>query len=129
MLLAAIVLVAGALVLWQDWWTPPLLAVGLLVNALDRRGATAVTALGIAAASGGSLLALGVGLFLLVVSAISSHVACGGPNPCPTGPDGTIVLALALIGVGICGLIASTWWMVRAWRSSPRIAARPRDIQ
>jgi hypothetical protein len=103
-LAATIAVVALAMVVYQDWWTLPLLLFGALVQALDRRGVALSTALGIGAALAGSVLAVGVGLVFVVLIAVSQRAACGGPSPCPIG--------------GVVGLIASVWWLVRTWRTS-----------
>jgi hypothetical protein len=115
-LVATVLIVAVAMVVWQDWWTLPFLVFGILVSALDRHGTGFGRALGIGLAIASSLLATASGLVLLVLSAVASHAACGDATPCPTGPDPLLVLAAALIVIGMVGLVVSVWWLARTWR-------------
>jgi hypothetical protein len=104
---------AISMVVYQAWWTASFVAFGMAVLGLARRRASLEATIAVSVAIAGSLLAIGFGAFLAVISQSGNRAPCPQAGPCNDASGVFLVGGLGLIVLGVVGLVASARWLRR----------------
>lgn len=86
---ASVAVAAVAMLTDEAWWALAAIPFGLVLVGLERQGLSLAAAFAMAAIIAGSLLAIGVGLFLIVMSQFANARPCD-PGPCTSGVEGFV---------------------------------------
>jgi hypothetical protein len=124
LVLAASVAVATfALLTYEAWWALAAIPFGLVLVGLERQCLSLAAAFAMAAVIAGSLLAIGMGLLLILLSQAVMSAACDPNATCTSGNAGALYAGFALLGSGIVGLILSARWLRHRGGNSGRTRA------
>jgi hypothetical protein len=110
---AAIVVAASvaaavfAMLAYEAWWALSAIPFGIVLVGLERGGLSLPAAFAMATVIAGSLLAIGMGLFLILISQSAMSAACEPGTTCTSGSGGLIYAGFALLSSGIVGLVLS----------------------
>jgi hypothetical protein len=110
-LAASVAVAAFAMLTYEAWWALAAIPFGLVLVGLERQGLSLAAAFAMAAVIAGSLLAIGMGLLLILLSQAVMSAACDPNATCTSGSGGLIYAGFALLGSGIVGLILSARWL------------------
>jgi len=118
-LAGSVAVAAISMLTYEAWWALSSISFGIVVFGLERRGLSLAAAFALAAVVAASLLSVGMGLWLIVISQSGIAHPCD-PGPCTNGIESFVVGGFALLSAGIVGLILSARWLrARPRRSAP----------
>jgi hypothetical protein len=104
---ASLAVAVFALLTYEAWWALSAIPFGIVLVGLERGGLSLPGAFAMAAVIAGSILAIGMGLFLILISQSAMSAACDPGTTCTSGSWGLIYGGFALLGSGIVGLVLS----------------------
>jgi hypothetical protein len=104
---ASLAVAVFALLAYEAWWALSAIPFGIVLVGLERGGLSLAAAFAMATVIAGSLLAIGMGLFLILISQSAMSAACEPGTTCTSGSGGLIYAGFALLSSGIVGLVLS----------------------